>query len=112
MDSTTTKVKYEEKIAELHKKTIEKYYADEFITLDKDEYVTEVGIAIKKANLKGDLYLGWYRRDEGICWSKHHDRLVWVVLILGSHYVKLYNGAITLCDRKFNQILKGRNLYE
>ena len=27
---------------------IEKYYTDEFITLDKDEYVTEVGIAIKK----------------------------------------------------------------
>lgn len=27
---------------------IEKYYTDEFITLNKDEYVTEVGIAIKK----------------------------------------------------------------
>ncbi|MFE3576367.1 MerR family transcriptional regulator [Lysinibacillus sp. NPDC059133] len=27
---------------------IEKYYTDEFITLDRDKYVTEVGIAIKK----------------------------------------------------------------
>jgi effector-binding domain-containing protein len=27
---------------------IEKYYTDEFITLDKDEYVTEIGITIIK----------------------------------------------------------------
>ena len=27
---------------------IEKYYTDEFITLDREEYVTEVSIAIKK----------------------------------------------------------------
>ncbi|WP_341352475.1 GyrI-like domain-containing protein, partial [Cytobacillus praedii] len=26
---------------------IEKYYTDEFITVDKDEYVTEISIAIK-----------------------------------------------------------------
>ncbi|MFT9816641.1 GyrI-like domain-containing protein [Lysinibacillus sp. NPDC056185] len=35
----------------------EKYYTDEFITLDSDKYVTEVGIAIKIANLKDSCCL-------------------------------------------------------